>query len=147
MIEFSCSSCGRAFAVPDHFGGRRAKCKSCGAELTVPQAAPPPTPKRSWRDGPEPLTPPAEPKVPMRIRRLAADSEQMSKSFEKSELIKVQSTTGFPPDTYRIEYFVNSLERDEKGKPKPRSQHVVEIQLTSDYPRMSPSCKILTPIF
>ena len=146
MIEFSCSSCGRAFAVPDHFAGRRAKCKSCGVELTVPQPQPKPA-RRSWRDGPQPLLEPAQPKIPMRIRRLSADAEQMSKSFENCDLIKVQPLAGDPPDTYRIEYSIASLERDAKGKPIPRTQHAVEIQLTADYPRLSPSCKMLTPIF
>lgn len=83
----------------------------------------------------------------MRLRRLAADAAQMASAFETSEFIRVHSAAGDPPDTYKIEYLINSLERDAKGKPIPRGQHVVEIQLTSDYPRLSPKCKMLTPIF
>ena len=37
--------------------------------------------------------------------------------------------------------------RDGKGKPAPRAQHEVEIHLTHDYPRLSPMCRMLTPIF
>ena len=83
----------------------------------------------------------------MRLRRLAADAQQMAKAFSLSDLIKVKPLTGDPPDTYQIDYLVQSLERDAKGKPIPRTQHTVEIQLTTDYPRLSPKCKMLTPIF
>jgi len=141
MIEFSCTSCGRAFAVPDHFAGRRARCKSCGVELIVPH---PTSVARSVSPG-EPGSPPA--KMPMRLRRLAADAEQMAKAFEKSEIIRVRAIAGDPPDTYRIDYRIDSLHRDAKGKPIPRGEHAVEIQLTSDYPRLSPKCKMLTPVF
>jgi ubiquitin-protein ligase len=148
MIEFSCTSCGRAFAVPDHFAGRRARCKSCNAELVVPQpksrAAPPAT--RLSSSKPEAGSP-GTPKMPMRLRRLAADAEQLAKSLENSELIRLKSVTGNPPDTYRIEYLIASLSRDPKGRPIPRAEHLVEIQLTRDYPRLAPKCKMLTPIF
>ena len=83
----------------------------------------------------------------MRLRRLAADAEQMAKAFANFELIKVKPIAGDPPDTYRIEYAIASLERNAKGKPVPRTHHEVEIQLTADYPRLSPQCKMLTPIF
>jgi ubiquitin-protein ligase len=83
----------------------------------------------------------------MRVRRLLAEAEQMGKAFEKSELIKVTPGAGNPPDTYKIEYSIKSLERDAKGKPVPRESHLVEIHLTSDYPRLSPQCKMLSPIF
>jgi ubiquitin-protein ligase len=83
----------------------------------------------------------------MRLRRLAADAEQMAKTFANSEIVNIKSTAGEPADVYQLEYFVNSLHRDAKGKPIPRAEHVVEIQLTADYPRLSPKCKMLTPIF
>src|SRR5205823_8251479 len=76
-------------------------------------------------------------------------AEQMAKAFEKSALIRVPPIPARrdPPDTYRIDYLINSLHRDSKGKPIPRGEHTVEIQLTSDYPRLAPQCKMLTPIF
>ena len=52
-----------------------------------------------------------------------------------------------PPEVYQVEYFVRGLERGSDGKPVPREQHLVEIQLTSDYPRLSPKCRMLTPVF
>src|SRR5687768_7421209 len=84
MIDFSCPQCRAAFSVPEHLAGRRAKCKSCGAGLVVPQPAPPPPvvapvapPQAVMVDD---LPPP--PKIPMRIRRLRADAEQMARAFK-----------------------------------------------------------------
>jgi ubiquitin-protein ligase len=55
---------------------------------------------------------------------------------------------GNPPDLYRIEYHVESLQpTDDPEHPSPRNVHQVEIQLTADYPRMSPQCKMLTPVY
>lgn len=136
MIEFKCTSCGRAFAVPDTFAGRRAKCKTCGIELHVPE------PKAA---APSSSLPAA--KLTMRMRRLLADAQQMSTAFAKSQIINVKTIEGQPPDKYQIEYSINSFERDAAGKPVSRLLHVAEIELTSDYPRMSPKCKMLTPIF
>ncbi len=91
--------------------------------------------------------PPTERKPPMRIRRLMADAEQMSRVFARFPLIRIVSVDGNPPDKYRVEYNVRSLARSYDGQPIYRDQHLVEIQLTSDYPRQSPKCRMLTPIF
>lgn len=76
-----------------------------------------------------------------------ADAEQMRKAFQNFPLIRVLSATGNPPDLYTIEYRINSLTRGNGGQPILREQHQVEIQLTRDYPRQSPKCRMLTPIF
>jgi hypothetical protein len=68
----------------------------------------------------------------MRVRRLLAEADQMSTAFANSDLIRVTPAPGNPPDTYRIEYTIKSLERDPKGNP---------------IPRLSPQCKMLSPIF
>jgi len=86
-------------------------------------------------------------KIPMRTRRLTSDAQAIASAFYASDSIKVTPLAGDPPEAYRIDYTVQSLERGEDGQPKPRHEHQVEIQLTSDYPRMSPKCKMLTPIF
>ena len=59
------------------------------------------------------------------------------------------ATRGTPPEVYQVEYHVKSLDRGKRAKDGPvsREQHLVEIQLTSDYPRVSPQCKMLTPVF
>jgi ubiquitin-protein ligase len=138
MISFTCDQCGKTFKVPDNFAGRSAKCKACGNMLTVPGVA----------VAPEPVIENGPPvKVPMRTRRLRADAQAMSVTFRNSETIKVTPLAGDPPEAYRIQYNIESLQPGPDDKPIPQSKHEVEIQLTSDYPRLSPSCKILTPIF
>ena len=42
---------------------------------------------------------------------------------------------------------MTGMVRGNGGAPILRSQHLVEVQLTRDYPRQSPKCKMLTPIF
>jgi S1-C subfamily serine protease/ubiquitin-protein ligase len=85
--------------------------------------------------------------LPLRTRRLLADAEQMQRAFGQSSLIRIQATVGDPPELYRLEYRVRGLARGADGQPVPRDSHLVEIQLTSEYPRVSPKCRVLTPIF
>ncbi|HYO11516.1 MAG TPA: ubiquitin-conjugating enzyme E2 [Tepidisphaeraceae bacterium] len=96
---------------------------------------------------PAPPPPPAL-RLPPRLRRLRADFEQMNEAFENFPLIKVRTARGEPPEVYELEYFLRGLERIAgRQEPVERSYHLVEIRLTGDYPRMSPQCKMLTPIF
>jgi ubiquitin-protein ligase/DNA-directed RNA polymerase subunit RPC12/RpoP len=164
MIEFSCNNCGKRFSMAEEFAGRKGKCKQCGATLTVP--APPPkaadkivieVPSVPQQTQPpaivSPQPPMASPSVPprsrssVRSRRLQADLDQVRAAFDGSSLIRVLSADGNPPETYRIQYNVKGLVRGPNGQPVVREQHVVEIQLTREYPRQSPKCKMLTPIF
>ncbi len=86
--------------------------------------------------------------MPMRVRRLMSDAVHMAEAFGHSGVIKVLSGEGTPPDLYRVEYRIKSLEPTaDPEKPRPRDVHQVEIQLTSDYPRVSPKCKMLTPVY
>jgi ubiquitin-protein ligase len=160
MIEFNCPNCGKRFRVPPELAGRSAKCKACGEPFTVPAAAPPElltTPPAESTESSSPISasapqlmqqPPTTPRLPMRTRRLLADAEHMSQAFTHSPLIKVLESQGTPPDLYRIEYDIQSLEpTDNPEQPAPRNVHQVEIQLTADYPRMPPQCKMLTPVY
>jgi ubiquitin-protein ligase len=171
MIQFTCGNCGRAFSVPGEFAGRRAKCKTCGTTLVVPAAAvavgaaaaaaaaaPAPAPAGSAAlSGSDELAadastapaavPAAPTKIPMRTRRLVADARQMAEAFAGSELIKVRPVAGDPPEAYHVEYAVRGLERGPGNKPVAREHHLVEIRLTSEYPRTAPQCKMLTPVF
>ncbi len=142
MISFSCPKCGRGFAVPDTAAGRRAKCNGCGAELVVPaQSARAATAVASSTN--------IAPKVSPRTRRLTAEHEQMQKAFAGFDPIRIKSAVGNPPDAYEIEYHVKSYEPGDSpdAAPTQRDTHLVKIELTSDYPRLSPRCKMLTPIF
>jgi ubiquitin-protein ligase len=132
MITFTCDQCKKTFKVPDGFAGRTAKCKICGNTIVVPAL---------------PAEAASSPKIPMRTRRLRADAEAMASVFRDFPAIRVTPIAGDPPETYRVDYTIKSLERGPDGKPVPREHHAIEIQLTSDYPRLSPKCKMLTPIF
>lgn len=143
MISFQCPTCGKPFSVPDAYAGRTARCKGCSNELKIPAAA------RSSIAPPvsAPSQSPAEPKLSPRARRLLADAEQIKTFFSNCDHIRVNSAEGDPPDVYEVEYTVMSMERDPKGKPRNRHVHLARIQLTADYPRLSPQCTLLTPIF
>ena len=87
----------------------------------------------------------------MRLRRLRADAEAMATAFANFPAIRVQPLAGDPPEAYRVEYHVKGLERgpgdDGGAEPVVREHHAVEIQLTSEYPRTAPRCRMLTPVF
>src|SRR5947207_1656983 len=137
MIDFSCPQCKALFSVGEHLAGRRARCKNCGSAMVVPQ------PMKTTVMVDEP-----PPKIPMRLRRLRADADQMLKAFKDFSPIKIVTTAGDPPDKYILEYAIRGLERiPGRKEPMIRSHHQVEIQLVSDYPRIAPMCKMLTPVF
>lgn len=150
MIRFNCPGCGRPFAVPETFAGRKARCKTCGATVVVPaeDAVPSPCPPAATSRAaqPSPL-PDSPPKIPLRIRRLMSDANQMREAFASFPGIKVLGTTGNPPELYEVEYAVEGLERGVGDEPVRRDIHRVEIRLTADYPRVAPVCRMLTPIF
>lgn len=141
MITFSCPRCQRTYTVPEAAAGRSANCR-CGTQLLVPKKEHAAAPVR-------PTTPPknAASALPMRTRRLMADAQQMKETFEKSAIIQIRSAVGDPPEEYVIDYQVRGLERGKGGQPVARDQHAVRIQLTSDYPRLSPACRMITPVF
>jgi ubiquitin-protein ligase/DNA-directed RNA polymerase subunit RPC12/RpoP len=140
MISFACGGCGRSFSVPDDFAGRRAKCKTCGGSVVVPAPAALAPPPAMVADAPPPI-------IPLRIRRLESDARQMEAAFAESPHIRVKSAVGNPPDVYEVEYHVVGLEHGKGDEPAIREQHLVEIRLTADYPRVAPVCRMLTPIF
>src|SRR6266508_3285243 len=131
MIDFSCPGCSERFSVPDNASGKSVRCKKCGNQITIPT----------------PSAPLATAPTPMRTRRLNADFTEMKTAFANWPAIRIKSTTGDPPDLYVIEFLVKSLDKNGKAEPIPRDHHLAEIQLTSDYPRLGPKCRLLTPIF
>jgi molybdopterin/thiamine biosynthesis adenylyltransferase/ubiquitin-protein ligase len=68
-------------------------------------------------------------------------------SYQVEYQLKDDCLSHDPPELYRVEYRVRGLVRGNGGTPQYRDEHRVEIQLTRDYPRQSPKCKMLTPIF
>lgn len=139
--------------MEDRYAGRKGTCKQCGAKLVIPAPAngkpdkivieiPSPTEK-------SPASPsvPVEKRLSVRTRRLMADATFIEATFRSSHLIEVWPVHGEPPEVYQAKYHVQGLVRGAAGQPVRRDQHLVEIQLTRDYPRQSPKCKMLTPIF
>ena len=71
----------------------------------------------------------------------------MREAFAEGSLIRLMETTGDPAETYKIEFNVRGIESIQSQTPVLREQHIAEIRLTSDYPRLAPACRMLTPIF
>jgi ubiquitin-protein ligase len=153
MIDFACSGCGKRYSVKDDLAGRSTRCRVCQTSLRVPSPTAA-TPRGRNDLSPSSITPLQNsnppplptPKPPPRVRRLLADDNQMRRAFQNHPLIRIISVEGSPADHYQIEYRVRGLVRGSEN-PVVSNRHVVAIQLTSEYPRQSPKCKILTPIF
>lgn len=134
MISFGCPKCGKRYALADSFVGKRAKC-SCGAELTVPAKS-------------EPLTPPTSHPAggAWRVRRLTSDQRELAARFTADKPIRLQYSEGSPPSAHVIEFEIDSLDHGPHG-PVPRRLHRMRVELTGEYPRTPPRCKMLTDIF
>jgi len=138
MIHFTCSGCGRKFHVPNKYAGKKATCNTCGQRILVPMS----TDISAYA---RPL--PSSQKLPVRTRRLVADLYQMHDSFDNGRLIRLMQASGEPAEVYKIEFNIRGIESLKSKQPVYRPQHVAEIRLGSDYPRLSPMCRMLTPIF
>ena len=82
-----------------------------------------------------------------RMRRLAADWEQVRKDLAGNRSIVVTPVGPEPPEKYHVTYFVNGIYMLPDGQIAPLGRHEVEITLHSDYPRYKPICTIQTPIW
>lgn len=145
MISFSCPACGKQFIVPDHFAGRSARC-TCKQLLEVPPMSPPTPVRPPTPVAPAPTTTPT-PSLGLRGRRLLADERDMRETFGPGSIGSIVSTRGEPPELYVVELRVDSLTSGSANDVKPGGVHRIEVQLTNDYPRVGPKCRMLTPIF
>jgi len=82
-----------------------------------------------------------------RTRRLQIDHELLTRRFLDWPVIQISATAGMPPELYRITYAIKGLYVTPAGDIFDRDQHVLEINLTLDYPRRAPQCRMLTPVF
>lgn len=82
-----------------------------------------------------------------RLRRLQLDQERLQERFRDWPLIQVFDGAGIPPERYQVEFPVKGLELGSAGKIQTRDRHRIEVNLSLDYPRRMPQCKMLTPIF
>jgi ubiquitin-protein ligase len=132
---------GRATMAPELRAGTAVKA--------VPQEPEAPVRSQAIAEPPPLVATPIIPRtrIPVRTRRLLADAQLVNDVLGACDLIQLDATVGNPPEVYRIRYAVHSLARGPGGAPVARHEHLVEIRLTHDYPRQSPQCKMLTPVF
>ena len=84
----------------------------------------------------------------VRLKRLTADYDKMTTVFTDKSRIRIVKTLGRPPEKYQIEFFVTSLQQNPTTqKLKTHNSFMAEIVLTGGYPRLSPQCRMLTPVF
>jgi ubiquitin-protein ligase len=144
VIHFACPTCQKRFAVAPALVGRGARCP-CGAMLTVP-----PTSQPLSRPMTQPTTQTTGSAVPaptsLRSRRLGADEIELRRRFPPDAPVRVVAAEGTPPVAYEIEFDIQSLEPSPAG-PVARHAHRARIELSSDYPRVAPLCRMLTPVF
>jgi len=64
-----------------------------------------------------------------------------------SSFIELAGVAGMPPEIYRFTYKVKGLYVSPQGEILERDTHLLQVNLTLDYPRRAPQCRLLTPIF
>ncbi|MES2221636.1 MAG: ubiquitin-conjugating enzyme E2 [Acidobacteriota bacterium] len=82
-----------------------------------------------------------------RTRRLKTDYELLSRRFAGWPIIQIAATAGLPPEVYRFNYALKGLYVNPSGEILERELHVLEVNLSLDYPRRAPQCRMLTPVF
>lgn len=84
----------------------------------------------------------------IREKRLENDFQELSQLISDSgATLAIISSQGTPPHQYVIEYRCRGIERLQGTEPVFRTNHRVEINLGSNYPKDKPAAKFLTPIF
>jgi len=82
----------------------------------------------------------------VRLKRLAADFENISRAFQDNPHIRVNEVDGDPPERYKVEFRVQGLVIQD-GRVSPKGVHLAEIYLPLGYPRQAPQCRMLSPIY
>src|SRR5215813_8728343 len=82
-----------------------------------------------------------------RIRRLKLDHDLLQQRFAGWPLIQITGTAGMPPEVYRFVYNIKGLFVGANGEIQERPVHHLEVNLSLGYPRRSPQCRMLTPVF
>jgi ubiquitin-protein ligase len=82
-----------------------------------------------------------------RTRRLKLDYEMLQKRFAHWPPIQMTGSAGLPPEAYRFTYALKGIYVGEGGEILERNLHVLEVNLSLEYPRRPPHCRMLTPVF
>jgi ubiquitin-protein ligase len=75
------------------------------------------------------------------------DQQSLTQRFQNWPLIQITETAGMPPEVYRFHYAIRGLYVSPVGEILERDSHMLEVNLTLGYPRRSPQCRMLTPVF
>jgi len=84
--------------------------------------------------------------VDPRLRRLDADYKRVTEVFSQHPYIRLVRTEGTPADRYVFQFSVAALV-PEGDSSVVKYEHTAEVFLPLDYPRCSPFCRMLTPVF
>jgi ubiquitin-protein ligase len=82
----------------------------------------------------------------VRLRRLRADQENLQDYARRHPRVQVVTAEGDPPERYQLGFQLRSL-RQVNGELVEVTDHLVEVFLPAQYPRLPPVCRMLTPIF
>lgn len=82
-----------------------------------------------------------------RTRRLKLDYDTLMRRFADSSVIRITGTAGLPPEMYQFQYRLKGIYVNPAGEILERDTHVLEVQLSLEYPRRAPQCRMLTPVF
>ena len=83
----------------------------------------------------------------MRLARIQKEYDDVRNGFDTHPFITVMPNGGSPPESYKIIYAINGVERIAQKRPVTRNRHEVEIRLPVRYPKEAPVVTINTPIF
>ena len=82
-----------------------------------------------------------------RTRRLKLDYETLIRRFADSSVIRITGSAGLPPEVYQFQYHLKGIYVNPAGEILERDTHTLEVQLSLEYPRRAPQCRMLTPVF
>jgi ubiquitin-protein ligase len=82
-----------------------------------------------------------------RVRRLKMDHQQLLERLSDWPRVAITGTAGMPPEVYRFTYSLKGLYVNDAGEILERDTHLLEVNLSLDYPRRAPQCRMLTPVF
>lgn len=75
------------------------------------------------------------------------DEELLQSRFQNWALIQIAGKAGMPAEIYRFAYNIRGLYVSASGEILERNTHLLEVNLSLDYPRRAPQCRMLTPVF
>lgn len=82
-----------------------------------------------------------------RLRRLQKDYERLLTLVTLSDLIRIATVEGNPPENYMVEFRCRGVESLNGAKPVYREYHQMGISLPAGYPTKPPVLRFFTPIF